>query len=345
MKILVTGGAGFLGINLIRHFLAAGFEDLVSLDIASFDYPEGSRITVFRGDVRDSAAVEEAMKEVKAVVHCAAALPLYSRRDVLSTEIQGTRNLLETAERRYVQRFVHISSTAVYGVPRHHPIVETDPLKGVGVYGDAKIEAERLCGDSRDRGLCVTVLRPKSFIGPERLGVFALLYDWALDGCGFPLIGRGNNRYQLLDVADLCRAIELCLLADRETANETYNIGAKEFATMREDFQAVLDRAGYGKRILGFPRWLAVPGLKLLELLRLSPLYRWVYETAGRDSYVSIHKAESALGFMPRYSNRRALLRNFEWYGRHRDEFCGATGVSHRAPWDQGILKLVKRFF
>src|SRR5918997_3444560 len=105
----------------------------------------------------------------------------------------------------------------------------------------------------RAKGMVAPIIRPKSFVGPERLGVFALLYDWALDGRKFPLIGNGKNRYQLLDVEDLCAAIHLCLTLPAEQVNDTFNVGAAEFGTMREDYQAVLDAAGHGKRIVGLP--------------------------------------------------------------------------------------------
>lgn len=114
---------------------------------------------------------------------------------------------------------------------------------------------------------------------------------------------------------------------------------------MREDYQAVLDRAGHGKRIRGFPAAPMIWTLRLLEMLRLSPLYKWVYETASKDSFVSIEKAKDVLGWRPRYSNRDALVRNYDWYVTHLEEFSGASGVSHRVPWKQGILSVVKRFF
>jgi nucleoside-diphosphate-sugar epimerase len=133
----------------------------------------------------------------------------------------------------------------------------------------------------------VPIIRPKSFVGPERLGVFALLYDWAKDGKNFPMIGSGNNRYQLLDVEDLCEAIYLCATLDRDRVNDTFNIGAKEFTTMREDYQAVLDAAGFGKKIIPFPAAPVIWALRILEALHLSPLYKWVYETAATDSFVS----------------------------------------------------------
>jgi nucleoside-diphosphate-sugar epimerase len=245
-----------------------------------------------------------------------------------------------------VGRVIHISTTAVYGIPDHHPIYEDDRLQGVGTYGEAKIRAEEICLEYRARGLCVPILRPKSFVGPERLGVFALLYDWARSGRGFPILGRGTNRYQLLDVADLCDAIYLVATGDRAAVDDTFNIGAAEFATMREDYQAVLDAAGFGKRIRPLPFVTPlVLTLRLLEALHLSPLYKWVYETAAKDSFVSIEKAQRVLGFSPKYSNQEALVRNYRWYLEHLPEFEHTSGVSHRVPWSQGVLRFAKIFF
>jgi nucleoside-diphosphate-sugar epimerase len=343
-KIFITGGAGFLGINLVRYLLNRGYS-LRSLDKEPFNYPEKNKIEVIIGDVRDPEKVEECMNGVGAVVHCAAALPLYSKKDIFSIDVDGTKNVLESALKHKVDRVIHISSTAVYGIPDHHPLYETDKLSGVGPYGKAKILAEESCLEYRKKGLCVPIIRPKSFIGPERLGVFALFYDWAKDGKSFPMIGNGHNRYQLLDVEDLCHAIYLCLTGDKEKVNDVFNIGAKDFTTMKEDYQAVLDRAGFGKKIIGFPAAPVIVSLRLLELLHLSPLYKWVYETASKDSFVSIEKAEQILGFSPKYSNKEALVRNYQWYLDNLKNFKHTSGISHRVPWKQGILKLIKKFF
>lgn len=344
-SVLVTGGAGFLGINLIRYLLDRGV-DVVSLDIAEFTYPDvRDKVRIVQGDIRDRAAVALAMSGVDAVVHCAAALPLYSPDDIHTTDVVGTRVVLEAARAAGVPRAVHISSTAVYGIPDHHPLLEDDRLDGVGPYGQAKIQAEMIALELRAAGLVVPILRPKSFIGPERLGVFSLLYDWALDGRNFPMLGMGHNRYQLLDVEDLCSAIWLALTLSDDVVNDTFNIGAAEFGTMRSDYQAVLDAAGHGKRVIGTPAMPAILVLRVLEKLHLSPLYKWVYETASKDSFVSIDRARTKLGWTPRYSNKDALLRNFNWFREHQDQFASASGVTHRVPWRQGALGLVKRVF
>lgn len=344
MKFFITGGSGFLGINMVRHLLARGHK-VISYDLLPFDYPEQDKIKWIIGDIRNFDFLKESMKGADIVIHTAAALPLYSAEDIRTTDIDGTRNVCESALQNGVKRVIHISSTAVYGIPDHHPLYETDKLDGVGEYGKAKIAAEKICEDYRKKGLVVPVLRPKSFIGPERLGVFAMFYDWAVTGHGFPMIGWGNNRYQLMDVEDFCDGIYLASTVDATKANDTFNFGAKEFTTMKEDYQAVLDKAGFGKKIKGFPAGPMIFTLRILELLNISPLYKWVYETASKDSFVSIEKAEKVLGYSPRYSNKDALVRNYDWYLAHRSEFEGKSGVNHRVPWKQGILSVAKKFF
>jgi len=343
-KVLVTGGAGFLGINLIRHLLDRGYQ-AASLDLEDFDYPERDRVEVFAGDIRDRAAVDRAMRDADYVVHTAAALPLYSAEDIYTTDVEGTRTIMDSALENGVERAVHVSSTAVYGIPDHHPLYETDKLEGVGPYGQAKIQAEMICLEYRARGLTVPVIRPKSFVGPERLGVFALLYDWAYTGHNFPMIGSGENLYQLLDVEDLCDAIALTLTLPEEQVDDTFNIGARVFSTMKDDYQTVLDEAGHGKKVVGFPAAPAIWGLRFLDALGVSPLYKWVYETASKDSFVSIEKAEKQLGYNPKHSNKDALLRNFRWYVDNLPRFERESGVSHRVPWKQGAIGLLKKVF
>ena len=341
---LITGGAGFLGINLVRYLLRRGIRP-VSLDIAPFDYPERDRITVLDGDIRDTQAVSAAMQGIDLVIHTAAALPLYSPEEIYSTDIDGIRNVLQAAREASIERVIHISSTAVYGIPDHHPLAEDDELIGVGPYGEGKIRAEEICFEYRRQGLCVPIIRPKTFVGPERLGVFALFYDWAKDGKNFPMLGSGKNRYQLLDVEDLCAAIYLTATLPSARVNDTFNIGATEFSTMKEDYQSVLDSAGHGKRIVPLPAAPAIWTLRLLERLGLSPLYKWVYETAATDSFVTVAKAQRLLGWNPIYSNKEALVRNYTWYIENLACFEGRSGVSHRVPWGQGILKLAKALF
>ena len=343
MTVFITGGSGFLGINLIRYLLSRG-RHITSFDLAPFEYPERDRVRAITGDIRDLPALSSAMRGTDVVVHCAAALPSYTADAIMSTEVAGTRNVLQAALEHGIPRVVHISSTAVYGT-KASGATEASPIEVIGPYAEAKILAEQECKPFRARGLCVPILRPKTFVGPERLGIWSILYDWAHSGSGFPLIGQGHNKYQLLDVEDLCDAIFTAMTANAEQVNDVFNVGAKDFGTMREDFQAVLDHAGHGGRVRAIPAAPIIFTLKLLERLKLSPVYEWVYETAAVDSFVSIEKAERVLAFRPRYSNREALIKNYEWYVTHLSQFQQTSGISHRTPWKQGVIGLGKKFF
>ena len=335
----ISGGAGFLGLHLARRLLADGHE-VRTLDVVPLDDAELERsVRELRGDVRDRDRVRELVAGADVVVHAAAALPIQaSRESIRSVNVAGTENVLQAARGAGVGRVVFISSTAVYGVPEKHPIEEDDPLVGVGPYGESKIEAERLC---RVAGVETTIIRPKTFIGPERLGVFEILFDWIREGRRIYILGKGNNRYQLLGVEDLVDAIVRAATVP-EAAGETFNVGATEFGTVRSDLQALIDHAGSQSRLRPVPVKPAELALRALELLKLSPLAEWHYKTAHRDSFVDVSRAQRVLGWEPRLTNRAALIETYDWYLANRGR-VGAAGVTHRVPWNQRALGLLRR--
>jgi nucleoside-diphosphate-sugar epimerase len=339
--VAISGGAGFLGLHLARRLLADGHA-VRTLDLASLDEPAlDGRVDELRGDVRVAADARRLVDGADVLVHAAAALPIQvSRAAIRSVNVEGAAATFAAAREAGVRRVVLVSSTAVYGVPERHPIHEDDPLVGVGHYGESKIEAERLGVAFARRGLETVIVRPKTFVGPERLGVFEILFDWIREGRRIPILGDGGNRYQLLAVEDLVDAVVRCL--DAPVAGEALNIGADRFGTVRDDLQALIEHAGSSSRLRPVPARPAEVALRALELTRLSPLAEWHYRTAHKDSFVSIDKARSLLGWEPRLSNAETLCATFDWYLAHRDELR-AAGTTHRVPWDQRALGLLRR--
>lgn len=339
--VSISGGAGFLGLHLARRVLAEG-STVRTLDVAALDDRELERgVEEVRGDIRSERDVQALVAGADVVVHAAAALPIQSSRAAIrSVNVEGTANLLAAALSSRVRRVILISSTAVYGVPERHPIQEDDPLVGVGWYGESKIEAERLAGEFGRRGLESTIVRPKTFIGPERLGVFEILFDWIREGRRIPILGDGGNLYQLLAVEDLVDAVVRSFSAP--VGGEALNIGAGSFGTVQDDLQALIDHAGSGSRLWPVPVRPAEISLRALELAHLSPLAEWHYKTAHKDSFVSIEKARELLGWEPRLSNAETLCATYDWYLAHLDEMRGA-GTTHRVPWDQQALGVLKR--
>lgn len=341
MRWAISGGAGFLGLHLARRLL--GRSDAVrSLDVAPLaDEGLEREVEELRGDVRDPRLAGALVDGADVLLHAAAALPIRaSREEIFSINLGGTETLLAAARAAGVRRVVFVSSTAVYGVPEVHPIAEDAPLSGVGHYGASKIAAEEACRRAAREGLEVVIVRPKTFLGPERLGVFEILFSWIREGRRIPILGDGRNRYQLLAVEDLVEAV--LATAERDVAGETFNVGATRFATVRADLEALIAHARSPSRLRPVPPRLAEPALRALERLRISPLAEWHYRTAHRDSFVDVSKAERLLGFSPRLSNEEALRETYDWYLDHRDG-SATTGVTHRVPWSQGALGLLRR--
>ncbi|RLT36759.1 MAG: NAD(P)-dependent oxidoreductase, partial [Chloroflexi bacterium] len=158
-----------------------------------------------------------------------------------------------------------------------------------------------------------------------------------------PILGPGHNRYQLLEVGDLCDAIWRAATHASDRVNDTFNVGASRFATVAEDVGDLCLHAGTRAQVFPVPAWPAKTALRILEAVNLSPLYRWVYGTADRDSYVSTTKISEALDWHPRHSNAEALIHAYDWYVEHRSELGTSTGVTHRVAWDQGALALLKK--
>jgi len=338
----ISGGAGFLGLHLSRRLVEEGFR-VRTLDVAPLDDAQLEQsVEELRGDIRDPASTRALVDGADVLVHAAAALPIQrSREAIYSVNVEGTARLLAAALETGVRRVVVISSTAVYGVPDVHPIFEDHRLVGVGHYGASKIEAERVAGEFARRGLETVILRPKTFLGPERLGVFEILFDWIREGRRIYTLGDGTNRYQLLAVDDLVDAVLRASTAD--VAGEAINVGARDFGTVRSDLQALIDHAGSGSRLRPVPAKPAEMILRALELMRLSPLAEWHYRTAYRDSFVDISKADRLLEFSPRFSNTEALIETYDWYLANRDALRDSPGMTHRVPWKQHALGLLKR--
>jgi nucleoside-diphosphate-sugar epimerase len=340
--VLITGGTGFLGCHLSRMFLGEKYK-VILYDNAPLDAQDLiGKVTYVKGDIRDHPTLAASLKNVDFVVHAAAALPIVvEKEEIFSVNIDGTQTVLDACLKNKIKRLVFISSTAVYGIPRHLPEPETAPIDPIGFYGQSKIQGEKLCMEYDKKGLQVNILRPKTFLGPERLGVFQLWFEAIYAGHPVFILGNGNNHYQLLTVSDVCDAIEKGLTS--KTHGEVFNIGAKDFGTWRQDLSAVIKHAKSGSKIIGFPVLPSQFALGVLETLRLSPIAAWHYKTLPVDSYVDISKAEKTLGWHPKISNQELLIESYDWYAKHRGEIIGRVGNTHRVGWNFGALNLVTK--
>jgi nucleoside-diphosphate-sugar epimerase len=320
----ITGGSGFLGVHLGRRLLREGHA-VCTLDLEPVDIP-GVESAI--GDVRDPAAARWLCRGAEVVVHAAAVLPIRgSPRAIRSINVEGTAAILAAAAEAGVRRVVFVSSAVV--LP--HPIE---------AYGRAKAEAEEVCREFAARGLEVTILRPQAVVGRERLGIFGILFRWIAEGRRIYIFGSGANRYQLLEADDLVEAIVLA--AERPGSGEAFALGAKHFGTVAEDLGALIEHARSRSALTPLPARMARTVLRGLDLAGLSPLGEWHYRTGDRDCFVDIAPAVRALGWSPRFSNREALIRGYDWYLQSRATELD-TGLTHRTPWNEKALAVLRR--
>ena len=343
---LVTGASGFFGYFMCKKIIEEG-EECVGLDIEDFEYRDlKDKVKFYKVDIRDKENLERVFKENKIdyVIHAAAALPRWKPKDIISTNVFGSRNVLEFSLKYGGKRFVFTSSTAVYGIPKVHPVKEDYPLNPINLYAFTKVITEKDCERYREKGLDVLIIRPKTFVGPLRLGIFSILFDWIYRDSVIPIIGLGNNKYQLLDVRDLVEIIyKLTKFYPREVFNDVYNVGAYKFGTILSHVYALIKYSKKGK-VKPFPSRLVKSILKILDKLRLLPIYEWAYETVDKDNFVSIEKLISKTGLIPKISSEKSLLDSYKWYEKHRKEFISKRGVTHRVQWYSKGLEIVRLF-
>ena len=312
MKILVTGGAGFIGSNFIRYFLGAHPESTVvnfdkltyagNLDNLS-DLQSHAGYKFALGDICDADAVGEILEQrVDAVVHFAAEShvdrSIADAREFIRTNVQGTCTLLEAARRAKISRFVHVSTDEVYGsLARGVAADERAALEPNSPYAASKAASDLLVRSFwQTYRFPALVTRSTNNYGPYQFPekFLPLMITNAFEGKPLPVYGDGLNERDWIFVEDHCRGIDRVLAAGR--AGEIYNIGY-----------------GQGLNNLTVVR-------RLLEILRKpEDMIKFVEDRPGHDRRYALDSAKirSELGWKPAVTFEEGLLRTVEWYRLH----------------------------
>lgn len=340
MTHLVTGGSGFLG-NLIAQRLLEQGERVLAADLWE-DPKRDRRIEFVRCDVRNAAQVAKAMQGVDVVHHNAAMVPLTkSQNGFDEVNVQGTRTVAEAAAAAGVQRFVHMSSSAIYGAPADVPITLETPTHPIEAYGRSKLAGEVAVREvSRKTGMPLIVIRPRTILGPGRLGIFQILFEWIRANVNVYVIGSGDVLFQFVHAHDLMDAYMLAAASNRDGV---YNVGTPEYGTLREALETLIAGVGSTSRVRSLPERLTIGTLRALDHLRLSPLAPWHYLTYHKPFCFDVRHVQE-LGWQPRYSNDAMLLESYRMFlnGGYAGEEQGSSFSPHRKKVKQSMLRILK---
>jgi len=312
MKILVTGGAGFIGSNFIHFILKAHPEyQIVNFDKLTYagnlenlsDIEKDKRYAFIKGDICDPKAVEKAVNGVDAVVNFAAEShvdrSIVSAGSFVNTDVYGTYILLEAVKKQGIKRFLHISTDEVYGSIESGSFNEKSSLSPNSPYAASKAGGDLLVLAYRKTyGLPVIITRSSNNFGPYQYPekLISLFVTNALTGQKLPLYGDGKNIRDWLYVEDNCEGIDLVLQKGKD--GEVYNIGG---GNERQNIEIV-------KFILS--------ELKLPE-----SVIEYVKDRPGHDRRYSIDcsKIKKELGWQPKNNYEQALRKTVAWYSNNRE--------------------------
>lgn len=339
MKHLVTGGSGFLG-NLIAQRLLARGEQVRNLDVWR-DPKASADIEYVECDIRDRDGVARAMQGVDVVHHNVALVPLTkSGTKFWEVNVDGSRIAAEEAAKAGAKAFIHMSSSALYGVPKKIPIDAATPLAPIEIYGRAKLAGEQAVQEVCARtGMPLIVIRPRTLLGEGRLGIFQILFDWISAGRNVYVIGGGEGGFQFLHALDMMDFYMLALDAGRPGV---YNVGTPRYGTLREALENLIRYAGTSSHVRSLPVGLTIATLQTLDKLGLSPLAPWHYLTYHKPFAFDVEPLLQ-MGWKPRYSNDEMMRESYDWFLAHRNDEVRDDASAHRKPVREGLLWLVKK--
>lgn len=337
-KHLITGGSGFLGNLIARRLLEKG-EDVRVLDIWK-DNTQPKEIEFINADVRDELMLNKAMKGITHVHHNVALVPLTkSGREFWDVNVIGTKKVAELALKNDIKNFVHMSSSAIFGAPTQLPINLSTKPKPIEIYGKAKLEGEiQVQKILNNSDVNLVIIRPRTIIGPGRLGIFQILFNWISENKNIYTIGKGDNLFQFVHAYDLMDAY---MLAFDLNHSGIFNIGTEDFGTLRSALENLIYKANSKSKVVALPKKTTITALTIADALRISPLAPWHYKTYDKAFYFDL-KEIKALGWKSQFSNDRMLEESY-WDFINNTNSSAEIQSPHRKPLSEGLLRIVKK--
>ncbi len=331
MRHVIFGGDGFVGRHLAPKLLADG-EEVVVADIVKSGLSHYRSARHVGCDVTDPASVAAVGLKAGDMVYNLSAkmlspIQVRARRHdfFFPVNYHGTVNIIEAMDKAGAQRLVHFTTDMIYGHTVTYPMTEEHPVAPLGEYGLSKLRTEELAAGWRERGMAISLFRPRLIIGPGRLGILEKLFkliDWNLP---VPMIGSGKNPYQFISVFDCAEACRAAWKAD--VPNEAYNLGSLNPPPVRKLLGDLIRHAGSKSILVPTPAWAVKRTLDLLDLVNMPIMDPEQYLIADEECVLDVSKAKRQLGWAPRHRDEDMLIAAYSEYRAARDGHPAAAQV------------------
>jgi nucleoside-diphosphate-sugar epimerase len=276
-----------------------------------------------------------------AVFHCAAMLA-HGRMDrelLWTSNVDGTGVIAGCARKAGVRKLVFTSSNCLWASNMGRPVSEDNTPDPAEVYGESKLEGEKLLHTFED-GLEVVILRSPTIIDSGRLGLLAILFEFIRENRTVWVVGSGDNRYQFIYAGDLVQA---CMLSLKFAGSGTFHVGSDNVPSLRECYEAVIREAGSHSRVRSLPKGFTLWAMRKAHELKISPLGPYHYRMIAEDFIFDTSRIRAAMGWRPTVTNSQMLTVAYKYYAANREEIMARQNVSaHTQAAKMGILRLLK---
>jgi dTDP-glucose 4,6-dehydratase len=319
MKYYIFGGNGFVGrylanelVSLKRHVVVCDLQNIrhqfissdceyVQINICNID--QLNQLSVVSDDIVINLAANQYHTKV----------PKGNKKKYFySVNTMGTKNILETIYNKRCRNYLMFTTDMIYGKPNYLPVDVSHPQNPFGPYGQSKKAAEKICAEYREKGMNITIMRPRMINGPGRLGILVKLFKLIDKNLPVPTIGNGKNHYQMISVFDCVSAI-ICAI-NCGLPNKEYNLGSKNSPNIKDLLYSLIKAAGSKSKVIPTPGKFVKGILNMFNFIGIPIMYKEQFMIADEEYILDISETERDLGWTPKYNDADMIKEAYKIY-------------------------------